>query len=130
MTDPISDMLVRIRNAQAKRHEVVEVPSSKIKLAIVEILKQKGYIKDFHTADYKGQGKILIHLKYSRKNEPLIQGLKRISTPGRRHYVSCREIKPVFGGTGIAIISTPKGILTDQAAREMKVGGEVLVNIW
>ncbi|MDX1386340.1 MAG: 30S ribosomal protein S8 [bacterium] len=129
MTDPISDMLTRIRNALAKRHEVVEVPFSKMKIAIAEIFKNEGYIKDFHTADWKGQGKILIHLKYVGK-EPAIIGLKRVSSPGRRRYVGYQEVKPVFNGTGVGVISTPKGILTDAKAREMKLGGEHLLNIW
>lgn len=129
MTDPIADMLTRIRNAIQKRHEVVEVPSSKLKLAVSEIFKSEGFIRDFHTAEWKGQGKIMIHLKYVEKT-PVIHGLKRISKPGRRLYVGHEELKPVFHGTGVAVLSTPKGIVTDQKAREMKVGGEVLLNIW
>ena len=129
MTDPLADMLTRIRNALAKRHEVVEVPSSKMKLAIAEILKSEGYIRDFHTADYKGQGKILIHLKYVNSG-PAIIGLKRISKPGRRIYQGYQEIKPVLSGTGVSVLSTPKGVVTDTKAQEMKVGGEVLLNVW
>jgi len=130
MTDPIADMLTRIRNALAKRHEVVEVPSSNLKRNIAEILKQEGYIKDFHQAEYKGQGKILIHLKYTKDNQPAIVGMRRISTPGRRLYVGFEDIQSVYSGTGVSILSTPKGILTDVRARDQKVGGEVLVNIW
>lgn len=129
MTDPISDMLTRVRNALAKRHEVVEVPNSKIKEALAQILKNEGYIHDFHLADYKGQGMIRIHLKYHEK-KPAIEGMKRVSRPGRRIYLKHQEIKPVFNGTGIAVLSTPKGILTDSKAREMKVGGELLLNVW
>lgn len=129
MTDPIADMLTRIRNAIQKRHEVVEVPASKLKLALSEILKSEGFIKDFHTVDWKGQGKIMIHLKYVDKT-PAISGLKRVSKPGRRLYLGHEKLKPVYHGTGVAVISTPKGILTDQKARELKVGGEVLLNVW
>ena len=130
MTDPIADMLTRIRNAAAKRHEIAEVPSSNMKLAILEIMKKEGYIRDFHTSEHKGQGKILVHLKYSQENDSVIRGLRRISSPGRRVYVKSTEIKPVFHGTGLAILSTPLGLLTDSAAREKKVGGEWLLNIW
>ncbi len=123
-------MLTRIRNAVVKRREVVEVPASKLKISISEILKKEGYIRDFHLADFRGQGKILINLRYTGKNAPIITGLRRISTPGRRVYLGYREIKQVFNGTGVGIYSTPKGIMTDQAAREAKVGGEHLLNIW
>jgi small subunit ribosomal protein S8 len=131
MTDSISDMITRIRNAIAKRHEVVEVPASKSRQAIAEIFKKEGLIKDFHKADYKGQGKILIHLKYLGKAQKSpIRGIRRISSPGRRVYLGYKEIKPVFSGMGISILSTPKGIVTDHTARELKVGGELLLNIW
>ena len=130
MTDPIADMLTRIRNAVHKRHDVVEVPSSKIKLALAGIFKQEGFIRDFHTMDYKNQGKILINLKYVGDKVPTIVGLQRVSKPGRRMYLSYKDIKPYLSGTGVTVFSTPKGILTDQAAREQKVGGEVLFNIW
>lgn len=129
MTDTLADMLTRIRNALAKRQDIVEVPSSNVKLAIATILKNEGFIKDFHTADFKGQGKILIHLKYVGK-DPAIIGLKRVSKPGRRIYRGYKEIKPVFNGTGVSVLSTPKGLLTDVKAKEMKVGGEVLLSIW
>ncbi len=130
MTDPIADMLTRIRNATRARHEMVEVPCSKLKLAIAQLLKDEGYIRDFHNVDYKGQGKILINLKYTGKKQPIIVGLKRLSKPGRRVYVGYEEIKPVFNGLGMAILSTPQGILTDRVAREKKVGGELLLSIW
>ncbi len=130
MTDPISDMLTRIRNAVQARHEVVEIPTSKMKLSIAQLLKDEGYIRDFHVVDFKGQGKILINLKYTGKNQPTIMGLKRLSTPGRRVYVGYRDIKPILNGLGVAILSTPKGLLTDRSAREMKVGGELLLSIW
>lgn len=130
MTDSIADMLTRIRNATRARHEVVEVPASKLKTAIAQLLKDEGYIRDFHSVDYKGQGKILINLKYTGKKQPIIAGLKRVSKPGRRVYVKYSEIKPVFNGLGLAILSTPRGVVTDKAAREMKVGGELLLNVW
>jgi len=130
MTDPIADMLTRIRNATRAKHEVVEIPASKLKLAIAQLLKDEGYIRDFHNVDYKGQGKILINLKYTGKKQPIIIGLKRVSKPGRRVYVKYKEIKPVFNGLGTAILSTPRGIVTDRSALEMKVGGELLLNIW
>lgn len=129
MTDPISDMLTRIRNALAKSFDVVEMPSSQIKVAIAEILKQEGFIKDFHQTDWKGQGKIMVHLKYVGK-EAVITGMKRISSPGRRVYLGYKKIKPVLHGRGVAVLSTPKGILSDSKAREMKVGGEILLNVW
>ena len=113
-----------------KRHETVEIPASKIKVAIADILKKEGFIRDFHAQEWKGQGKIVLHLKYRGKRQSVIQGLRRISSPGRRTYQGYKDIKPVYHGTGISIYSTPKGVLTDQAAREMKVGGELLVNIW
>jgi small subunit ribosomal protein S8 len=123
-------MLTRIRNATRARHEVVEVPASKIKLAIARLLKDEGYIRDFHNVDYKGQGKILINLKYVGKKQSIIAGLKRVSKPGRRVYVKYSDIKPVFNGLGVAILSTPKGVVTDKAAKELKVGGELLLSIW
>lgn len=130
MTDPISDMLTRIRNAVTAKHDVVEVPSSKVKLSIAKLLKEGGYIKDYHEAEYKGQGKILINLKYTDKKRPSIVGMRRISTPGRRVYVGYRDLRPVLGGLGMAILSTSKGLVTDQEAKKMKLGGEPLLNIW
>ncbi len=130
MTDPIADMLTRIRNALAKCHEVVEIPFSNMKKHIAEILKEEGFIRDFHVADYKGQGKILVHLKYTGKRKPAIIGLKRISKPGRRQYLGYQDLKPVLNGSGVAILSTSKGILTDRMAREQKLGGELLASIW
>lgn len=129
MTDPIADMLTRLRNALGKRREVVEVPASKLKLAIAELLKQEGFIKDYHQAEWKGQGKIMVHLKY-RGKEPVITGLKRVSRPGRRVYYNYKEIKPVLHGHGMAVFSTPKGLMTDSKAKELKIGGEFLLSIW
>lgn len=130
MTDPIADMLTRIRNAARARHDVVEIPASKLKTAVAQLLKDEGFIRDFHTVEYKNQGKILVTLKYRGKNQSCIMGLKRLSRPGRRLYVGYEKIQPVLNGLGVAIISTPKGLLTDKKARELKVGGELLLSIW
>ncbi|HKX13208.1 MAG TPA: 30S ribosomal protein S8 [bacterium] len=130
MTDPIADMLTRIRNAVTARHEVVEIPASKMKIAVAELLKEEGFIRDFHVVEYKNQGKILVTLKYRGKNQSCIIGLRRLSKPGCRRYVGYQEIQPVLNGLGVAILSTPKGVLTDKKARELKVGGELLLSIW
>jgi len=130
MTDPIADMLTRIRNAVRARHEVVEIPASKMKVAVAQLLKDEGFIKDFHVVDFKNQGKILVNLKYRGKNQSVIMGLRRLSKPGRRVYVGYEKIQPVLNGVGVAILSTPKGVLTDKKARELKVGGELLLSIW
>ncbi len=130
LTDPISDMLTRIRNAIQKRHEVVEIPSSKMKLAIVELLRKEGFIKGFHEVEYKNQGKIVVELVYRHQKQAAIHGLKRVSKPSRRVYLGYRDIKPIFNGTGVAIFSTPNGVMTDVVAREKKVGGEFLLTVW
>lgn len=130
MTDPIADMLTRIRNAVQARHEVVEIPASKLKIAVAQLLKDEGFIKDFHVVDYKNQGKILVNLKYRGKNQSVIMGLRRLNKPGRRVYVGYEKIQPVLNGLGVAILSTPKGLMTDKQARENKVGGELLLSIW
>ena len=129
ITDPIADMLTRIRNANAQRHDTVDVPSSKLKKAIAQILLDEGYIKSFEEIEDNSQGTIRITLKYVNK-EKVIQGLKRISKPGIRIYASKDELPRVFNGLGIALISTSKGIMTDKKAREEGVGGEVLAYIW
>lgn len=130
MTDPIADMLTRIRNANAVRHESVEIPASKIKRQIAEILKREGYIRDAEYIDDGKQGVIRIFLKYGPNNERVITGLKRISKPGLRVYAKSTEIPRVLRGLGIAILSTSKGVMTDKEARKAKVGGEVLAYIW
>jgi len=130
MTDPIADMLTRIRNANAVRHESVEVPASKIKRQIAEILKREGFIRDAEYIDDGKQGIIRIFLKYGPNNERVITGLKRISKPGLRVYVKSTEVPRVLRGLGIAILSTSKGVMTDKEARQAKVGGEVLAYIW
>lgn len=129
VTDPIADMLTRIRNANMKRHVTVDVPASKIKKQIANILLEEGYIQEVHEIENNKQGVIRITLKYVGK-EKVISGIKRISKPGLRVYVGCDELPKVLGGLGIAIISTPKGIITDKKARELGVGGEVLAFVW
>ena len=130
MTDPIADFLTRIRNANSVGHKTVSAPSSKIKVAIAEILKQEGFIKNYEVAEDDKQGEITIFLKYGRNNEKVITGIKRISKPGLRVFASSQELPKVLGGLGVAIISTNQGVLTDKKARELKVGGEVLAFVW
>ena len=131
MSDPIADMLTRIRNANTAKHDTVDVPSSKMKTAIAEILLKEGYIKAYEITEVGGFNNIHITLKYGAdKNTKIITGLKRISKPGLRVYASKDELPKVLGGLGIAIISTNKGVLTDKEARKENVGGEVLAFIW
>ncbi|NLI68832.1 MAG: 30S ribosomal protein S8 [Bacilli bacterium] len=130
MTDPIADMLTRIRNANMVRHPELELPSSKIKVEIADILKREGYIRDYEVIEDNKQGILKIYLKYGKNNERVITGLKRISKPGLRVYAKADEIPRVLNGLGIAIVSTSKGVLSDKEAREQHVGGEVLAYIW
>ena len=130
MTDPIADMLSRIRNANNARHKSVDVPCSNIKKEIAKILLDEGYIKGYDVVEDDKQGIIKIDLKYSQDGERVISGLKRISKPGLRVYVKCDDVPKVLGGLGIAIISTSKGIITDKMARQEKVGGEVICYVW
>ncbi|MBN2909285.1 MULTISPECIES: 30S ribosomal protein S8 [Polycladomyces] len=130
MTDPIADMLTRIRNANLVRHESLEVPASKIKREICEILKREGFIRDAEYIEDGKQGIIRIFLKYGKNNERVITGLKRISKPGLRVYAKHNEIPRVLRGLGIAILSTSKGVMTDKEARQAKVGGEVICYVW
>lgn len=130
MTDPIADMLIRIQNASMARHKSVIVSASKIKLEIARILKEEGYIEDFKYIEEKPQAKIEIILKYDENKRPVIAGVKRVSKPGRRIYRGYRNLPKVLDGFGIAIVSTPQGIMTDYEARKRKVGGEVLCEIW
>lgn len=130
VTDPIADMLTRIRNANAMRYVEVEVPSSKLKLEIAKILKEEGFIKDYKIKKYNVQDIIVLNLKYGENKERVITGLKRISKPGLRVYAKANEVPTVLNGLGIAIISTSKGIMTDKKARELSLGGEVLAYIW
>ena len=130
ITDPIADMLTRIRNAGAARHATVEIPASSMKKAIAQILLDEGYIKAFEVIENRTQGPIKVTLKYSANKEKAISGLRRVSKPGLRVYAGADELPRVLKGLGIAIISTSKGIMTDKKARELHVGGEVLAFIW
>ena len=131
MTDPIADMLTRIRNANIAKHDTVDVPSSKMKLAIAKILLDEGYIKAYELVDNGNFKDIHITLKYGKdKNEKIISGLQRISKPGLRVYANKEELPKVLGGLGVAIISTNQGVITDKEARKLGVGGEVLAFIW
>lgn len=129
ITDPIADMLTRIRNANAQRHETVDVPASKLKKSIAEILVEEGYIKSFEEIEDNSQGILRLTLKYVNKQK-VISGLKRISKPGLRVYATKDELPKVLGGLGIALISTSKGIMTDKKARQEGIGGEVLAFVW
>ena len=131
ITDPIGDMLTRIRNAQVAKHDAVTMPASNTKKAIAKILLDEGYIKGVDYIDEAPQGTIKITLKYQNgKQTPVINGLKRISKPGLRVYASCEELPKVLGGLGVAVISTSKGLMTDKEARKNGIGGEVLAYIW
>lgn len=130
MTDPIADMLTRIRNALVVKHDAVEVPASNMKKEIARILLQEGYITSYEVVEDGVQGKIVITLKYGPNGERVISGLKRISKPGLRIYAGHDELPKVLGGLGIAIISTPKGVMTDKEARKNNHGGEVLAYVW
>ena len=130
VTDPIADLLTRIRNANQMRYNEVVVPSSKVKLEIVSILKEEGYIADYKVENDDVQGTIVITLKYGKNKERVISGLKRISKPGLRVYAKAEEIPTVLNGLGIAIVSTSKGVMTGKEARKENLGGEVLAYIW
>ena len=131
MTDPIADMLTRIRNANTAKHDTVDVPSSKMKLAIAKILLDEGYIKSYELVENGKFNDIRITLKYgASKNEKIISGLQRISKPGLRVYANKEELPKVLGGLGVAILSTNKGVITDREARKLGVGGEVLAFVW
>src|SRR5690625_605096 len=130
MTDPIADMLTRIRNANVVRHEKLELPSSKLKVEIAKILKDEGYVRDYEVIEDNKQGVLKIFLKYGSNNERVITGLKRISKPGLRVYAKADEVPRVLNGLGTAIVSTSKGVLSDRDARAQAVGGEVLAYVW
>jgi small subunit ribosomal protein S8 len=130
MTDPIADFLTRIRNANMVKHEVVEVPASKIKKDIAEILKNEGFVRDVEYIEDDKQGIIRVFLKYGADKQRVITGLKRISKPGLRSYVKADSVPKVLNGLGIAIISTSEGVVTDKEARAKKIGGEVLAYVW
>ena len=130
MTDPIADMLTRLRNANSVLHDKVEIPGSKIKKAIASVLKEEGFIKDFTFTENNKQGVLTLTLKYGPKREKVISGIKRISKPGLRMYAKHAELPQVLGGLGIAIISTSKGIMSDKEARKAGLGGEVIAYVW
>ncbi len=130
MTDPIADMLTRIRNANSVYHEKVEIPGSKIKIAIADVLKREGYIKDFSFAEDSKQGILTVKLKYGSEREKVITGIQRISRPGLRQYTKRKDLPRVLGGLGIAIISTSQGIMSDKQARKAGLGGEVIAFVW
>lgn len=130
ISDPISDMLSRIRNAGKAKFNSLDIPGSKIKVEIAKVLKNEGYIRNYKFIKDEKQGTLRIYLKYGPNQEGTILAMKRVSKPSRRTYVRCKDIQPVFNGTGIAILSTSKGILTDRQARKENIGGEVLCTIW
>ena len=129
MTDPLSDMMTRLRNANKAKHEKVDMPASNLKVQVARILKDEGYLKNYKVIKDGKQGMLRITLKYSN-GAPAIIGLKRISTPGLRKYTPAKEAPRVLSGLGIAILSTPKGVMTDKQARQLNVGGEVLCYVW
>ncbi|WP_096271370.1 30S ribosomal protein S8 [Paucisalibacillus globulus] len=130
MTDPIADMLTRIRNANMVKHEKLELPASKIKTDIADILKREGFVRDYEVIEDNKQGILRVFLKYGANEERVITGIKRISKPGLRVYAKADEVPRVLNGLGIAIVSTSKGVLSDKEARSQAVGGEVLAYVW
>ena len=130
ISDPIADMLTRIRNAIMARHDSVLMPASRMKLSIARILKDEGFVSDCEVLRSKPHRVIKIYLKYGDKNQPILSGLERVSKPGLRVYVQQKEIPRVYGGLGVAIISTPKGVMTGQQAWHQEVGGELLCYVW
>jgi len=130
MTDPIADMLTRIRNGNKAKFEKVDIPLSKEKLEIAKILKQEGYIKNFKVLSEEKKGTLRVYLKYDAQNRGIINGIRRVSKPGLRIYVKSKKILPVLNGFGINIVSTPQGIITDKEAKKLNVGGEVICSVW
>ncbi|HHO48591.1 MAG TPA: 30S ribosomal protein S8 [Desulfobacteraceae bacterium] len=130
MSDPLADMLTRIRNGVMAHYDSVEVPLSKIKVGVAKVLKQEGYINDYHILDKGVQGVLKIDLKYGPKNEKIITGIRRISKPGLRQYSKTGRIPKVMSGLGVAILTTSRGIMTDRDARSMNIGGELLCEVW
>ena len=130
MTDPIADMLTRIRNASMAKLQKVDIPSSNLKVSLANVLKAEGFVKNFKVIADNKQGVLRVYLRYIDEKEPVIREIKRVSKPGSRVYVGCDEIPSVKSGMGIAILSTSKGILTDKVAREVGVGGEVICTVW
>jgi small subunit ribosomal protein S8 len=130
MTDPVADLLTRLRNALSAAHERTDVPASRLKREMLRILKQEGFIENFKLVEEGGRSSLRVYLKYDTEGEPLITGLERVSRPGRRVYRAAEEIPEVLGGMGIAIVSTSRGLMTSRDARKEHVGGEVLANFW
>ena len=130
MTDPIADLLTRIRNASRAEHEKVDIPASKLKVRVTEILKSEGFIKNFRLMEEKKPGTLRVYLKYGVGNERVISGLVRVSKPGRRVYVGKDKIPSILGGMGVAILSTSRGVMTDREVRKQGLGGEVLAYVW
>ncbi len=130
VTDPIAEMLTRIRNANQAKKDRVDIPSSKMKQEIARILKEEGYVKNFRVISDRRQGILRIYLKYTSKKEKVISGIKRISKPSLKHYAKASEVPRVLGGLGVAILSTSQGIMTDKEARKRRIGGEVICHIW
>ncbi|TAN24697.1 MAG: 30S ribosomal protein S8 [Acidobacteria bacterium] len=130
LTDPVADLLTRIRNAVHAHHANLNLPSSKLKLEIVRILQSEGYVGEFKLQDDKGHPRIQVELKYGPNDQPVISNLRRISQPGCRVYVGTHQIRPVLGGMGISILSTPRGVMTGREARKQRVGGELLCEVW
>jgi len=130
MTDPIADMLTRIRNAVTAKHDYVNIPASKMKIAIADVLQKEGYIRGYEVQDELTRKLMRLQLNYTGKKEPVLSGLQRVSKPGLRVYVQKLEIPRVYGGLGIAILSTPQGVMTGQDAWRRKIGGEVLCYVW
>ena len=130
VSDPIADMLARIRNGSLAEHEKVDIPASRLKVRIAEILRDEGFIKNFRVIEDQRQGVLRVYLKYGTGQERVITGLRRVSRPGRRLYVAADRVPTVLGGMGVAILSTPRGLLTDRDSRKANVGGEVLCYVW
>ncbi len=130
MTDPVADLLTRIRNATKERHEKLEVPASRLKANVVRVLKEEGYIRNFRLLREEGRPVIKVYLKYTESGESVIRGIKRISRPGLRRYSGYDEMPRPLGGAGVAIVSTSKGVITGHRARTQKVGGEILCEVW
>jgi len=130
VSDPVADLLTCIRNACKAKHKKVDVPSSKLKAEVVRVLLREKYINNYKSIDDKKRGILRIYLKYDQKERPVIQGIERVSKPGRRVYIRCHQVPKIQGGLGTALISTPSGIMTDQEAREEGLGGEFLCRVW
>jgi small subunit ribosomal protein S8 len=130
MTDPLADMFARIRNAARARHDLVELPASRLKTAVAKILRDEGFIRAYRVIEDEKQGVLKIYLRYRDNGEPTISGLRRVSRPGLRRYVGADELPKVLGGLGMAILTTSKGVMTSRRATEMRVGGELLAEVW